>query len=65
MKKEHQLNKKFKTNRKKDLQDAVKFGKKQIKNWTRFLRLTEKELEKFKKVPKKYRLNLPTSRWTE
>ena len=50
---------------KKNLQEAIKMAKKEITYWNEFLKLTERELEKYKKVPKKYRLNLPTTNWTK
>lgn len=50
---------------KKNLQEAIKMAKKEITYWNEFLKLTERELEKYKKVPKKYRLNLPTTNWNK
>lgn len=32
---------------KKNLQEAIKMAKKEIKEWNKFLKLTEKELEKY------------------
>lgn len=44
-----QVIKTFKINNKKNLQEAIKMAKKEIKEWNKFLKLVKKELDKFKK----------------